>query len=69
MASRRLGEIDAALARLVAPVKLEKIARGEWWVGHVYNLETVGGWYVAGSILTHNCRCDLLPVLTAAEEE
>ena len=25
--------------------------------GHVYNLETVEGWYVANGILTHNCRC------------
>jgi hypothetical protein len=28
--------------------------------GHVYNLETVTGAYVAGGIITHNCRCTLL---------
>lgn len=28
--------------------------------GHVYNLETGKGWYVANGIVTHNCRCLLL---------
>jgi hypothetical protein len=69
VASRRLGEIDAALTRLVSTVKLEKIARGEVWMGHIYNLETMGGWYVANSIITHNCRCDLLPVLAPRDED
>ena len=27
------------------------------WRGHVYNLETEDGWYAAGGIITHNCRC------------
>ncbi|HDR9285157.1 TPA: hypothetical protein QDB46_000211 [Burkholderia multivorans] len=27
------------------------------WAGHVYNLQTESGWYVANSIITHNCRC------------
>jgi len=25
--------------------------------GHVYNLQTGVGWYVAGGIIVHNCRC------------
>jgi len=25
--------------------------------GHVFNLETVGGWYSANNIIAHNCRC------------
>lgn len=29
--------------------------------GYVYNLETDKGWYVANSIITHNCRCVLSP--------
>jgi hypothetical protein len=29
--------------------------------GHVYNLQTASGWYVAGGIITHNCRCAYLP--------
>jgi hypothetical protein len=31
--------------------------------GHVYNLQTSTGWYIAEGIITHNCRCTLLPVL------
>lgn len=31
--------------------------------GHVYNLQTATGWYVANGILTHNCRCARVPVL------
>jgi len=31
--------------------------------GHVYNLETVNGWYSANDIITKNCRCTALPVL------
>ena len=26
--------------------------------GHVYNLQTVFGWYAANGIITQNCRCD-----------
>jgi len=29
--------------------------------GHVYNLETETGWYIADGILTHNCRCTSIP--------
>jgi len=36
--------------------------------GHVYNLETVKGWYVANGIITHNCRCSLVPVLRTWRE-
>lgn len=27
--------------------------------GHVYNLETVDGWYIGNGIVTHNCRCQV----------
>lgn len=30
--------------------------------GHVYNLETSGGWYIAEGIVVHNCRCILSPI-------
>ena len=26
--------------------------------GHVYNLQTIGGWYIANEIVLSNCRCD-----------
>jgi SPP1 gp7 family putative phage head morphogenesis protein len=31
--------------------------------GHVYNLQTSTGWYIAEGIITHNCRCAAVPVL------
>lgn len=36
--------------------------------GHVYNLETESGYYVAGGIITHNCRSTLVPVLRSWSE-
>ena len=32
------------------------------WSGHVYNLETETGWYIANGIVAHNCRCAMVPV-------
>jgi hypothetical protein len=29
------------------------------WSGHVYNLQTASGWYIAEGIVTHNCGCHL----------
>jgi hypothetical protein len=31
------------------------------WSGHVYNLETIEGWFFAGNIVTHNCLHHLTP--------
>ncbi|MGV9278063.1 hypothetical protein [Streptomyces griseosporeus] len=31
------------------------------FAGHVYNLETEEGWYIGNGIVTHNCRCTLIP--------
>lgn len=31
--------------------------------GHVYNLQTVNGWYSANGIIVHNCRCSAVPAL------
>ena len=28
---------------------------------HVYNLETENNWYIANGIITHNCRCIIVP--------
>lgn len=36
--------------------------------GHVYDLETVGGWLAAGGIITHNCRCRVIALTTAEAE-
>lgn len=34
--------------------------------GHVYNLETVAGWYIANGTIVHNCRCSIEPVVRGA---
>jgi hypothetical protein len=39
------------------------------FAGHVYNLETNEGYYVAQGVVTHNCRCDLDAVLTPDDDE
>jgi SPP1 gp7 family putative phage head morphogenesis protein len=31
--------------------------------GHVFNLQTRSGWYVADGIVAHNCRCAVAPVI------
>jgi hypothetical protein len=36
--------------------------------GHVYNLETDAGWFVAQGIITHNCRSVSVPVLKSWRE-
>lgn len=35
------------------------------FAGHVYNLETSDGWYIANNIIVHNCRCSAVPVFSA----
>lgn len=54
--------VHARLAGHVAAVKVTGLVRSEY-NGHVYNLSTTTGWYIAGGIVAHNCRCDVLPVL------
>lgn len=36
--------------------------------GHVYNLETNNNWYSVNGIITHNCRCQMIPVIEAGDE-
>lgn len=36
--------------------------------GHVYNLETDCGWFVADGIITHNCRSTMSPVVKSWKE-
>lgn len=61
------GYIHTGLAGHVAFVKVENLRFAEY-DGHVFNLETGVGWYVAGGIVTHNCRCDIVPVLEGEGE-
>lgn len=66
---------DAELARKIAsgasgPVFLDQIVDIErhYFCGHVYNLETEKGFYVAEGIVTHNCRSSTVPVLKSWRE-
>jgi len=54
------GEGSDAFPFAVAP---EDVVAVEWggFAGHVYNLETAAGMYVANGIMTHNCRCFAAP--------
>ena len=56
-----LGEDLAVYAGKVADRLVLRVSRRHW-AGHVYNLQTATGWYVANGILTHNCRCTRLPL-------
>jgi hypothetical protein len=45
-------------------IERDEITGVRWssFEGHVYNLETVEGWYAANGIIVHNCRCEIDPV-------
>ncbi len=50
---------DHAVAEIRGLIELDrvvKVSRREW-SGHVYNLESSGGWYISSNIVVHNCRC------------
>jgi Phage minor capsid protein 2 len=51
------------LAGLVAADHVIDIERRHF-AGHVYNLQTGGGWYVAGGIVVHNCRHAIRPYVS-----
>ena len=51
----------AAFAGDVVADRVVKVFRRSW-AGHVYNLQTATGWYVANGIVTHNWRCTRVPL-------
>jgi hypothetical protein len=55
------GELSRCAAGLVETSGLIKVYRRKF-AGHVYNLETVRGWFFAGSIVTHNCSRSFSPL-------
>jgi len=57
-----LGDLSERLAAMVAADRIVKIELHPWR-GHVYNLETDSGWYVAGGIITHNCTLVISPIV------
>jgi hypothetical protein len=62
VATDGLGYINARLASHISFVEVKNLVFSDFG-GHVYNLETNEGWYFANGIVTHNCRCDVLPII------
>jgi hypothetical protein len=52
----------SAVAGLIRVDRVLKVRKRFVWSGHVYNLETSSGWYIANNIIVHNCRCTAVPV-------
>lgn len=59
------GEGQFTLPGLVAADQIINVERVPY-AGHVFNLQTASGWYIANGIVTHNCRCTVA-FLTPAE--
>ena len=55
---------SSSLNRLAGKVYRDRVIKMSvsHFNGPVYNLETETGWYLASDIVTHNCRCNLVPV-------
>ncbi len=58
------------IAGLAGPVALDQVVSVECrdFSGHVYNLETEGGYYTAGGVIVHNCRGSTVPVVKSWAE-
>jgi hypothetical protein len=52
-------ESEETRSSLMLPTKHATISRihRKVFSGHVFNLQTRGGWYVCNGIVAHNCRC------------
>lgn len=55
----RLLERLAGKVQLSCPVELRRVGG---WSGHVFNLQTVEGWYSANNIVVSNCSCTTEPL-------
>lgn len=55
------GELLKRYPGLVALDQVRQVRQFEF-CGHVYDLETVGGWIVASGIVTSNCRSQVVPL-------
>ena len=62
--------LGQSIQRYAGQVLLDKVRsiRRKPFAGHVYNLQTVSGWYVANDIITHNCRCVPIPAYENPEQ-
>lgn len=64
-AARRAEDFSKALHRYAGTVTAQQIVdiNVRAFTGHVYDLSTQSGMYIANGVLSSNCRCDVLPVL------
>ncbi|QQE80924.1 phage portal protein [Alicyclobacillus sp. SO9] len=62
------GELGGALSAHIIPDQVVSVKR-EFYSGHVYNLQTTQGWYVANSIITHNCVRAFAPIPPDEDEQ
>jgi hypothetical protein len=53
---RESQDAEASLVLQTQEVSIVKVERSPF-DGHVYNLQTRDGWYIAGGLVVHNCRC------------
>ena len=60
MDTQLASDILSGHAGTITIEKVTDLVRREGWNGHVFNLQTVEGYFIAGGIVTHNCRCDAL---------
>jgi hypothetical protein len=67
-ASQALRDAFEALAALISADKIRRVFKHDF-KGHVYNLQTVGNWYIANNIIAHNCMCYLVSILASMPEE
>lgn len=56
-----LSQLLGTNAGQVATNKVVRVRRFEF-VGHVYDLQSAGGWILSNNIITSNCRCSLILV-------
>ncbi len=57
LAADGAGSLRDRLPLLQSPRRIVEKRVGEPYVGHVFNLETSTGWYVATNLIVRNCRC------------
>lgn len=58
--AKATSDAESALPLLVRSERIAQTRRFDW-TGHVFNLQTQAGWYIADGFVVHNCRCTALP--------
>lgn len=61
-------EINARLSGEIEFVEILDFSISEDFCGHVYNLSTKTGWYIAQNIIVHNCECTTISVYEEGEQ-